>query len=336
MRLEFGRGNRRQACAYVALVAAGLWLTEPVAVRAQTFPSGTVRVIVPFAAGGNADVLARGLAAGLTELWGQQVYVENKGGANTQIGATEVAKAPKDGHTLMVTSEGTFVMNPFLFSKLSYDPAKDFAPITALVALKQVLMVNNSVTANNVKELITLAKSKPDGLTYGTTGAGSSSHLNAEMLQDMAGIKLVAVHYKGSGPAMNDLLGGHIQMMFAGVGIAIEQHQAGKLRILATGSKTPVEGLSQIPTIADSGGLAGFDGTSWFGLFAPSGTPKPIIDKINADVRKIFDDAAFQERFLKVNKLESMITSAEEFAASIDDGRARWGKVIRDANLKMD
>jgi tripartite-type tricarboxylate transporter receptor subunit TctC len=317
------------------LAAASLWLTQATAASAQSFPNGPVRLIVPFAAGGNADVLARGVATALAELWGQQVYVDNKGGANTQIGAAEVAKAPKDGHTLMLTSEGTFVMNPFLFSKLSYDPANDFTPITALVALKQVLMVNNSVAANSVKELITLAKGKPGALTYGTTGAGSSSHLNAEMLQNMAGIKLVAVHYRGSGPAMNDLLGGHIQMMFAGAGIAIEQHQAGKLRILATGSKTPVEGLPWIPTIAESG-LPGFDGTSWFGLFAPSGTPKPIIDKINADVKRIFDNATFQERFLTVNKLESMITSPEEFAASIDDGRARWGKVIRDANLKMD
>ena len=335
MRAKSARVHGRWIRAYVVLAAACLWLTQATAASAQSFPNGPVRLIVPFAAGGNADVLARGVATALAELWGQQVYVDNKGGANTQIGAAEVAKAPKDGHTLMMTSEGTFVMNPFLFSKLSYDPANDFTPITALVALKQVLMVNNSVAANSVKELIALAKGKPGALTYGTTGAGSSSHLNAEMLQNMAGIKLVAVHYRGSGPAMNDLLGGHIQMMFAGAGIAIEQHQAGKLRILATGSKTPVEGLPWIPTIAESG-LPGFDGTSWFGLFAPSGTPKPIIDKINADVKRIFDNATFQERFLKVNKLESMITSPEEFAASIDDGRARWGKVIRDANLKMD
>jgi tripartite-type tricarboxylate transporter receptor subunit TctC len=335
MRAKSARLHARWMRAYVVLAAASLWLTQATAASAQSFPNGPVRLIVPFAAGGNADVLARGVAAALAELWGQQVYVDNKGGANTQIGAAEVAKAPKDGHTLMLTSEGTFVMNPFLFSKLSYDPASDFTPITALVALKQVLMVNNSIAANSVKELIALAKGKPGALTYGTTGAGSSSHLNAEMLQNMAGIKLVAVHYRGSGPAMNDLLGGHIQMMFAGAGIAIEQHQAGKLRILATGSKTAVEGLPWIPTIAESG-LPGFDGTSWFGLFAPPGTPKPIIDKINADLKRIFDNATFQERFLKVNKLESMITSPEEFAASIDDGRARWGKVIRDANLKMD
>jgi tripartite-type tricarboxylate transporter receptor subunit TctC len=225
-------------------------------------------------------------------------------------------------------------MNPLMYSKLSYDAEKDFAPITPLIALKQVLMVSKDVTAKSVKDLIEQAKAKPDSLTYGTTGAGSSSHLNAEMLQSQAGIRLIATHYKGSGPAMNDLLGGHIQMMFAAAGPAVELHEAGKLRILATGSKTPVKGLD-VPTVAESGGLPEFDGTSWFGLFAPAGTPKPVIDKIYADVKTIFGDPSFGEKFLKPNRFEAMIMSPSEFTTSINDGRARWGKVIRDRNLKV-
>ncbi|MCC6889898.1 MAG: tripartite tricarboxylate transporter substrate binding protein [Hyphomicrobiales bacterium] len=328
MRQTAFRSRRFIAAALVAALA----LFHANNAGAQAYPTGPVRIVVPFAAGGAADLLARGVAARLGELWGQSVYVENRGGANTQIGAASVAKAPRNGYTLMLTSEGTFVMNPLMVKQLSYDAEKDFAPITPLIALKQVLIVNNSVTAKTVKELIAQAKARPSSFTYGTTGVGSSSHLAAEMLQSMAGIKLVAAHYKGAGPAMNDLLGGHIQMMFAAASSAVELQEAGKVRILATGSRTLVKGLD-VPTVAESGDLPGFDGTSWFGLFAPAGTPRPIIDKIYADVRSIFADPVFEEKFLRPQKFEALLMSPDEFAASINDGRARWGKVIKDAGL---
>lgn len=300
---------------------------------AQTYPAKPVRIICTFAAGGTTDVLARGVARQLSEIWGQQVVVENRAGANTQIGAEHVAKAAPDGYTLMVTSEGTFVMNPSLYEKLPYDAANDFIPITTLVELKQVLIVSPKVPANNIKELIELARKQPGKLTYGTTGLGSSSHLNMEMLQNMAQLKLTAVHYRGAAQALVDMHGGHIDMVFAAAGIVAEQYRAGKLKILATSSRDRVAGLPDLPTIAESG-LPGFDGTSWFGLFAPRGTPPEIVARIHAGVAKSFEDSSFRKGFLEPNMLEPNIIAPEAFARSINDGRERWGKIIRAAGLK--
>lgn len=323
----------RRSLRFRALAGALLAAVLTASAQAQNYPNRPVRVIVPFAPGGNADVLARGVAARLTELWGQQVVVENKSGANTQVGAEFVARAPADGHTLMVTSEGTFVMNPSLFKKLSYDPEKDFAPIARLVDLKQALVINPALPINSIKDLIALAKQKPGELSYGTNGSGSSSHLNMEMLQSMAGVKLTAVHYRGAGQALIDVSAGHIPMMFVGAGVVLEQHKAGKLRVLAGGSITRIAEMPEIPTIAESG-LPGFDGTSWFGVFAPRATPPEVVRKVYADIRKIFDERDFQEKFLKPNLLEANITSPDETAKVIAEGKEKWGKVIRDAGLQ--
>ncbi len=312
----------------VAMLLAGL-----APVQAQTYPAKPVRIICTFAAGGTTDVLARGVARQLSEIWGQQVVVENRAGANTQIGAEHVAKSAPDGYTLMVTSEGTFVMNPSLYDKLLYDAANDFIPITTLVELKQVLIVSPKVPVNNIKELIELARKQPGKLTYGTTGLGSSSHLNMEMLQSMAQVKLTAVHYRGASQALVDMHGGHIDMVFAAAGIVAEQYRAGKLKILATSSRDRVAGLPDLPTIADSG-LPGFDGTSWFGLFAPRGTPPEIVARIHAGVAKSFEDSGFRKGFLEPNMLEPNIIAPDAFARSINDGRERWGKIIRAAGLK--
>jgi tripartite-type tricarboxylate transporter receptor subunit TctC len=322
--------------AFVASVAAifGMVVCAPgVHAQADSYPNKPVRIIVTFAPGGNADVLARGVAMKLTEVWGQQVIVENKSGANSQVGAEFVARSPADGYTLMITSEGTFVMNPSLFAKLPYDPEKDFAPIARLVDLKQALVINPSVPAKSFADVIALAKERPGQLTYGTNGSGSSSHLIMEMLQSRAGVKLVPVHYRGSGQALNDLHGGHIQMMFMGAGTVAEQHRSGKLKVIAAGSITRIAEMPEIPTIAESG-FPGFDGTSWFGMFAPRATPPGIVKKIYADVRRIFDDPDFQQKFLKPNMQEPNVTSPEETAAIIADGKEKWGKVIRDAGLK--
>ena len=219
--------------------AAGILLAGPTPAQAQSYPSKPVRIICTFAAGGTTDVLARGVARQLSEIWGQQVVVENRAGANTQIGAEHVAKSAGDGYTLMVTSEGTFVMNPSLYEKLPYDAAKDFIPITTLVELKQVLIVSQKVPVSNIKELIALARKEPGKLTYGTTGLGSSSHLNMEMLQSMAQVKLTAVHYRGASQALIDMHGGHIDMIFAASGIVADQYRAGTLKILAVSSSHP-------------------------------------------------------------------------------------------------
>ncbi len=313
--------------------AAGILLAGLTSAQAQSYPSKPVRIICTFAAGGTTDVLARGVARQLSEIWGQQVVVENRAGANTQIGAEHVAKSAGDGYTLMVTSEGTFVMNPSLYEKLPYDAAKDFIPITTLVELKQVLIVSPKVPVSNIKELIALARKEPGKLTYGTTGLGSSSHLNMEMLQSMAQVKLTAVHYRGASQALIDMHGGHIDMIFAASGIVADQYRAGTLKILAVSSRTRVAGLPDLPTIAEAG-LPGFDGTSWFGLFAPRGTPPEIIAKIHTDVAKSFENEAFRKGFLEPNMLEPNIIAPDVFARSINDGRERWGKIIRAAGLK--
>jgi tripartite-type tricarboxylate transporter receptor subunit TctC len=322
-----------RACVSVAVLSACLSLSPLTPAQAQGYPSRPVRIICTFAAGGTTDVLARGVARQLSELWGQQVVVENRAGANTQIGAEHVAKSAGDGYTLMVTSEGTFVMNPSLYEKLPYDAARDFIPITTLVELKQVLIVSPKVPASNIKELIALARKEPGKLTYGTTGLGSSSHLNMEMLQSMAQVKLTAVHYRGASQALVDMHGGHIDMVFAASGIVADQYRAGKLKILAVSSRTRVAGLPDLPTIAEAA-LPGFDGTSWFGLFAPRGTPADVIRKIHTDVAKSFENEAFRKGFLEPNMLEPNIIAPDVFARSINDGRERWGRIIRAAGLK--
>jgi tripartite-type tricarboxylate transporter receptor subunit TctC len=325
--------TRRRACALGALTLAAIAAFSPTAMRAQTYPNRPVHLIVPFAAGGSADVVARGLAQGLSEAWGHQVVVENKPGANTQIAAEFVAKSTPDGYTLLLGSEGTFVMNPFLYGKLPYDPNKDFVPITALVAINQVLAVNPSVPVRTIGELIALAKRSPATLSYGTTGFGSASHLNMEQLDRMAGIKTVAVHYRGSGPALADVIAGHVPLTFASIGLVYEPMKAGLVRLVAVVSPTRFSALPDVPTIAESG-LPGFDGTSWFGLFAPAGTAREIVARLNTDVRKVFGDPAFRERFLRPNVLEPRVTSPEEFAAAISSGAEKWGAIIRGANLK--
>jgi tripartite-type tricarboxylate transporter receptor subunit TctC len=316
-----------------AACGAGVMLAAFTAAHAQPYPSKPVRIVCTFAPGGTTDVLARGVARQLSELWGQQVVVENRAGGNTRIGAEHVAKSAPDGYTLMVTSEGTFVMNPSLYAKLPYDAANDFVPITTLVELKQVLIVSRKVPVNNIRELIEFARKHPGGLTYGTNGLGSSSHLNMEMLQNMAKVKLTPVHYRGASQALIELNGGNLDMMFAASGIVADQYRAGALKILAVSSRNRVAGLPNLPTIAEAG-LPGFDGTSWFGLFAPRGTPPEIIAKIHADVVKAFETEAFRKGFLAPNMLESNIIAPDAFARSINDGRERWGKIIREAGVK--
>lgn len=325
----------RRRCGHwlaIAMLATTMALAGH-ATPAEAFPDKPVRIVVPFGAGGAADVLARGLGQGLSDIWKQQVVVENRPGANTQIAAEHVARSDADGYTLFVTSEGTFVMNPLLYDKLSYDPDKDFAPITGLVALNQVLVTHPSLPAKSVKALIEYAKAKPDALTYGTTGNGSASHLNMELLKLMAGVNLVPVHYRGASPALIDLMADRIQAIFLSVGLVWDHAQQGKLRILAVGGEDRLKALPQIPTIAETG-LPGFDGSSWFGLFAPAGTPDKLIEQINADVRTVFSQPEFQKKFVEPNYLLPIVATPVSFAETIKAGTDKWGKVIRQGKLK--
>ena len=303
--------------------------------HAETYPAKPITIIVPAAPGGVTDALGRVLAQRFTEDWGQQAIVENKPGANNQIAAEYVAKSSSDGYTLFIGPEVTFVVNPSLYGRLGYDPVNDFTPITGLVTINQALIVHPSLGVDSVKDLIALAKSKPGELNYGTFGIGSSGHLNMELLQALAGIKLQPVHYKGATPALTDVMAGHIQLMFISVGSAVPQWKAGKVKLLAVGAGKRMPLLPEAPTVAESG-LPGYEAVSWFGLFAPSGTPRDVVDKVNGEVRRIFADPEFQKSFLDRQYFESIVGSPEDLAAYLKSEAQKWSKVIHDAKVKVE
>jgi tripartite-type tricarboxylate transporter receptor subunit TctC len=317
-----------QAVGAVALVSSAL------AAAAQDFPARQVRVVVPQSPGGVTDVIARAVAQRLSELWGQPVIVENKAGANYQIGANFVAKAEPDGTTLLVMSEA-FSINPLLSARLPYDPVKDFAPVTGLISINHALVAHPSLPANSVKELIELARAKPGEINYATYGVGSTGHLNMEMFQSRAGVKLFPVHYKGATPALTDVMAGHIPLMFISVASVVEPWKAGKVKLLGTGSVQRLPALPEVPTIAESA-LPDFRALTWFGLFTTGGTPRETVAKINGDVQRIVADPAFRARFLAPQMFEPLLSSPEHFAAFLSAETQKWGKVIREANVRVD
>jgi tripartite-type tricarboxylate transporter receptor subunit TctC len=317
-------------------VACGLfWLVSPFTAHAQSYPSKPVRVVVPLPAGGATDVIARAVSARLAEMWGQQIVIENKGGANTQIGAEAVAKAAPDGYTLLATSEATLAVNPFLYRKLAYE-AKDLIPVSGLGLITQALVVHPSVPANSVAELIALAKQKPGALNYGSLGIGSSSHLNTISFETMAGVSLGApVHYRGGAPALTDVIGGHTQVLFISVTLMNQPWKAGQLKALGVGGSKRVPQFPELPTISESG-VPGYQAVSWFGLFAPAGTPAEIVGKINADVQRILTDTSFQEKFLTPSFFEPILGSVGAFADYVKAEQGKWSKIIADAKLSAE
>jgi tripartite-type tricarboxylate transporter receptor subunit TctC len=332
----WGQRARNATVAIVlgAIVGAGLGFAAS-AQPAPAYPAKPIRLVVPFAPGGITDILARALGERLAEAWGQQVVVENRPGANSQVGAEVVARAAPDGYTLMVSADTTFVMNPHLYGKVTYDALADFVPVTGLGISPQALVVHPGVPAADVSGLVGLARAKPGELNYGTFGIGSSGHLNIELLQSMTGTKFTAVHYKGAAPALTDVIGGHIQMMIVSIGLVTQPWQAGQLKVLGFGSTARIAQFPDVPTIAESG-LAGYEAASWYGLVAPHGTPREIVDKLSAEIQRIFGDATFREKFLAPNMIFSIASSPEEFAARIRTDYVKWGKVIRDANVKVE
>jgi len=298
------------------------------------YPTKPVHIVVPYPAGGAVDAFARVLSQRLSDAWGQQVVVDNRPGASTMIGAEQVAKAPADGYTLLLTAELTLVTVPHLHEKIPYDPIKDFAPITALVSATQALVVNPSLPVNTVKDLIALAKAKPGEITYGSFGIGSTGHLNMEMLQAMTGARFNHIPYNGAGPAMSDVIGGHIGFMFAALSIVKGNVSAGKLRMIGVGSSHRSSEFPDVPTIAESG-VPGFEAKSWFGLVAPAGTPADIIKKINQDVAKVINNPAFAKEYLAAQGLEPILGTPEQFAAFIRSETIKWGKIVKDANITV-
>ena len=305
--------------------------------QAQTYPSKTITIVVTAAAGGVSDVVARGIGQRLSEAFGQQVVIENKGGGAHIIGAQQVAKAPPDGHTLLVAEAGTYVLNPTLYpkDKLSYDTEKDIAPITGLVRINQALIANNGLAAKNATELVTLAKSKPGEITYGTAGVGSAPHMNMIKFENLAKVKLQAVHYRGAAPALNDIVAGHINLMSVSLSLVIQPHQAKQLKILGVSTNHRVKEIPDVPMVSESG-VPGYEAGTWFGLATTGGTPRDVVMKINAEVKKILSDPAFQEKFMAPQMFESMAATPEEFSQYIKSETATWAKVIREQGLKIE
>ncbi len=305
------------------------------AAQAQIYPAKPIHIVVPFPPGGITDVIARALGQRLSEAWKQQVVIENRPTGAGIVGVDAVAKAAPDGHTLLVAADAAFVTAAHTYSKLPYDAQADFVPITGLGISPQALIVHPSVPANSFAELIELGKSKPGELNYGTFGIGTSGHLNIVLIESMTGAKFTPVHYRGATPALTDTIAGHIQMMIVSIGLVAQPWQAGQLKVLGFGSNARIAQFPDVPTLAESG-LPGYEAGSWYGLFAPAGTPRPIVDKLNAETQRIFADKEFRERVLAPSFIYSIVSSPEDFAARIRSDSGKWGKVIRDANIKAE
>ena len=303
------------------------------AVSAQSWPTKPVRVIVPFAPGGPADQLGRLAAQIITDSLGQPGVVENKVGAAGNIGVDLVAKAAPDGYTLGLVPVGNVVVNPALFPNLPY-AAKELTPVSMLATVENVLVVNAGVPATNLRELLALARQKPEGLSFASPGAGSQAHLAGELLSLESNVKLVHVPYKGIGPAMNDLLGGQVTMMFAATSAAIPHIQSGKLRAIGVASMKKSAALPQVPTIAEQG-LAGFEAVSWYALMAPAATSREVVDKLHAEIGRTLARADTRERFA-AQGMEAGTGTPQQIAARITAESARWSEVVKKRNLKPD
>ncbi len=310
--------------AALALIGAG-------GVSAQTYPTKSVRIVVPYAPGGNTDFTARVIATKLTDVFGQQVVVENRPGGATNIGSDLVAKAPPDGYTLLMGGASNAI-NMSLYPKLPYDTLRDFAPVILCVKGANVLAIHPSLPAKNLKELIALAKAQPGKLNYASSGLGSSNQMAGELFKMMANVNIVHVPYKGNAPALTDLIGGHVEILFSGVPALVPHIKEGRIRAIAIGSLKRFRALPDVPTL-DESGLKGYEATTWFGLMAPAKTPKDIVTKWNTEVDKIIKSREVHDRFLNEG-VEPMGGTPEQFGAFIRDEINKYAKVVKAANLK--
>jgi tripartite-type tricarboxylate transporter receptor subunit TctC len=297
------------------------------------YPAKPIKIVVPYPPGGFNDTLGRTLAAKFTETWGQPSFVENKPGGNTVIGTDFVAKSAPDGYTLLVVAF-PFAVTPSLYKALPYDTVKDFQPIALAAQSPNLLVVNPSVEAKTVGELIAMAKAKPDTLSYASTGNGSSNHISMELFKSLAGVQIVHIPYKGSAPAVTDLLGGQVHVMFDNVPNVLPQVKAGRLRALAQSGSKRSALIPDIPTVAEAG-VAGYEVMVWFGVVAPAGTPKDIVQKLNAEVIRILAMPDVRERFL-AQGVEPLGSTPEQFGEHIRAQMAKWAKVVQDAGVKAE
>jgi tripartite-type tricarboxylate transporter receptor subunit TctC len=316
------------------LLSSIAFLAAATGALAQAWPGKAVTFIVPFSPGGGTDITARTVAAKLGGQWGQSVIVENRAGAGGILGADAVAKARPDGYTLLIANVGTQSINPSLYPKLPYNADTAFTPISLICELPFVLMASPSFAANSVKELVALAKAKPEAVTYASSGLGGSPHLTAELFQLVTGTRMTHVPYKGGGPAMTDLMAGHVNLLFASVLEGSGHIKAGKLKGLAVTHAKRNPALPDVPTIAEAGAAGGESG-SWIALLAPAGTPAAIVEKVAADVKEAVAAADLRDKLIAQGAVPQSSTPAE-LQNLIDADRARYGKIIRDKGLKAE
>ena len=315
---------------FATLLLAALSATA----QAQTWPSKPIRYIVPFAAGGTTDILARTIAEKLSIALGQPVVVENKPGAGGGVGAAETAKAPPDGYTVMGGTISTHAINATLYSNLPYDPVKDFVAITLIARVPNMLVINNDIPAKDVAELIKLMKASPGKWNFASSGNGTSQHLSGELFKRMAGVDMQHIPYKGSPPALSDVMGGQVSMTFDNITTAWTLAKGGKLRALAvtTAKRSPI--APDVPTLGESG-LPGYEIGSWQGVFAPAGMPPDIVKRLNAEIVKIINLPDVQKKLLDLGA-EPVANSSEEFTAFVKVEVVKWGEVVKKSGAKVD
>lgn len=305
------------------------------AAQTPSYPDRPILIIVAATPGGVTDIVARALGQELSAVWHQPIVIENRGGAANILGTEAVAKANPDGYTLLAVEAGAFTTNPTLYKgKLPYDPQRDFVPISGLVRINQALLAEKSLPVTTVGDLIALAKSRPNQLTYGTAGIGTAPHMNMALFESAAGVHLQAVHYRGATPAFDDLIGGHINTMVISVTSALQSVRVGHVKMLGIGSAERLPQLPEVPTIAET--VPGYQAVTWFGLFGTAGTPNDIVGKLNDEVQRIFNDPDFRARFLDPQLYELMAGPPDAFAAYIKAEQQKWSKVIREANIKLE
>jgi len=315
--------------------AIALVVSSPrVSAQSPTYPSRPIRFIVPLPAGGGADIVARTISERLAKILGQQVLVDNRPGGGTVIGADLAAKSPPDGYTLLLGTATTHAINASLVRKLSYDPIKDFAPITLVAVLPQIIVSHPSLPVTSLKGLIALARKRPGEIFFASTGNGSANHLGGEMLNAVAGLKNVHVPYKGAAPALTDLLAGQVQFMFTTIPPALPHVKAGKLRALAVANAKRATLLPDLPTTAENG-AAGVEASSWNGVLAPAGTPRDIIARLHSGIGAVMKLPEVGERLARAG-VEPMFITPEEFAAFIESETARYAKVVKSSGARVD
>jgi tripartite-type tricarboxylate transporter receptor subunit TctC len=302
-----------------------------VSAQSQPYPNKPIKIISPFATGGIADTFSRVVGQGLSESLGQPVVVENKTGGGGNIGADFVAKAPADGYTLVMGNIGSHAVNPYLMKNMPYDPLKDFEPVAYVLDAEGLLVVNPTIPVKNVTELIAYVKARPGQVSYGSGGMGTTSHLAGELFKSLAKVDMTHIPYKGNAPAITDLIGGQTQVMFATMPTVLPYVKTDKLKALAVIGSSRASSLPDVPTVAET--LPGFDVSNWIGIFAPAGTPKPIISKLNTEIIKIMQQPAVQKR-LETEGAKFKPMTPEAFGAFQKNEALKWAKTIKDSGIK--